>query len=142
MPSIRFPTSALPLLPLCKGHGPDFIFRTYADMIGFIAAYGFHLVSQEGYRLPTKQTFTDTPNAIGLEVFDNRGLYSNFMMIALAHDETRATAENEDMLAKAIEQYADLGGENLAKELEDHSNNYAARLVETISRSASQNIKI
>jgi hypothetical protein len=109
MPAIRFPASAVPLLPLCKGHGDNYIFRTYADLIGFVAAYGYHLVTNEGQRLPAKPTFTDTPNAIGLEVFENRGQYANFVMIALAHDDTRELAENEDLLAKTIEQFAALG---------------------------------
>jgi hypothetical protein len=114
MPAIRFPVSALRLLPLCKGQEPDSIFRTYADLLGFAAAYGFHLVRQESRRLPTKVTFADTPNAIGLEIFENRGLYTNFLMIALAHDETREIAENEDALAKLVEQYASLGADALA----------------------------
>ena len=115
MPSIRFPSTALPLLPLCKGHSPDFIFRTYADLIGFVAAYGFHLVTNEGQRLPAKPTFADTPNAIGLEVFENRGLYANFLMIALSHDDTRAIAEDEDLLVKLIEQYCTIGAGELAR---------------------------
>lgn len=114
MPTIRFPVSALPLLPLCKGHEANFVFRTYADMLGFAATYGFHLVSQEGHRVPAKVAFADTPNAIGLEIFENRGLYTNFLMIALAHDGTREIAESEDLLAKLVEQYASLGADALA----------------------------
>ena len=119
MSAIRCPASALPLLPLCKGHGENFIFRTYADMIGFVAAYGFHLVINESQRLPSKPAFADTPNAIGLEVFENRGLYVNFLMIALAHDETREIAENEDLLAKIIEQFAALGAVALSSKVKD-----------------------
>ena len=35
-------------------------------------------------------------------------------MIALAHDETRETAENEELLTRIIEKYAALGAEVLA----------------------------
>ena len=117
MPAIRYPASAVPLLPLCKGHGENYIYRTYADLLGFVAAYGFHLTRQEGRRLPAKPTFVDTPNSIGLDIFENRGLYANFLMIALTHDETREIAENEDLLAKLIEQYAFLGSETLAQKI-------------------------
>jgi len=84
MPAIRFPDSAGLLLPLCKGHGQEFIFRTYADLLWFAASYGFHLVRIQGRQLPTKSTFVDTPNPINLEVFDNRGLYGNILMMALS----------------------------------------------------------
>jgi hypothetical protein len=114
MASIRFPASAVPLLTLCKGHGETFIFRTYADLIGFVATYGYHLVAQQQVRLSAKPVFVDTPNPVGLDIFDNRGFYSNFIMIALAHDSTRAIAEDEDLLARLIEGCVDIGAKNIS----------------------------
>ena len=114
MPSIRFPASAVPLLPLCKGHGENFIFRTYADFIAFLAAYGFHRLSEGCVPLPAKPVCVDAPNAIDLEVFSNRALYSNLLIMALAHDPTRGIAENETLLSKFIEQVASLGADALS----------------------------
>ena len=114
MSAIRFPASAVPLLPLCKGHGENYIFRTYADLIGFTAAYGFFLVTQEGHKLPAKPIFTDNPNAISLDVFENRGLYPNLLVIALAHENTCDIAEDEDLLVKLIEQYTAAGAASLS----------------------------
>lgn len=132
MPAIRFPSSAVPLLPLCKGHGENFIFRTYADLIGFVTAYGFHLVINEGQRLPAKPTFADTPNAIGLEVFENRGLYANFLMIALAHDETRESAEDEEVLAKLVEKYSEIGARGLGDRMAASPHEAAILIISTI----------
>ena len=132
MPSIRFPSTALPLLPLCKGHGADFIFRTYADLIGFVAAYGFHLVTHEGQSLPAKPTFADTPNAIGLEVFENRGLYANFLMISLAHDDTRESAEDEELFAKLVEKYSDIGAKGLCDRMSASAHESAISIISSI----------
>jgi hypothetical protein len=114
MPAIRFPSSAVPLLPLCKGHGENYIFRTYADFINLMVAYGFHLHSEQGQKIPNKPTFVDNPNPINLEVFENRGLYSTFVMLALAYDDSRQVAEDEEQLTSLIERYAYLGAWHLA----------------------------
>ena len=144
MSAIRFPASALPLLPLCKGHGENFIFRTYADLIGFVAAYGFHLVTNESQRLPAKHNFADTPNAIGLEVFENRGLYANFLMIALAHDETRESAEDEELLAKLVEKYSDIGARGLGDRMSASAHEAVISIISTVleSQTAVSVIKI
>lgn len=47
MASIRIPASAQTLLTLCKGHSERPVFKTYADLIGFLATYGFQLVHEE-----------------------------------------------------------------------------------------------
>jgi hypothetical protein len=117
MATIRFPASAVPLLPLCKGHGGNYIFRTYADFVGFVAAYGFHLSTDEGFRAKHKPRFVDTPNPIDLEVFENRNLYSNLLIMALAHPEGLKRAEDESAIAEAIENYAAIGAEVLADNL-------------------------
>lgn len=114
MPAIRFPASAVPLLPLCKGHGEHYIFRTYADFINLMVAYGFHLHSDQGQKIPSKPTFVDSPNPISLEVFENRGLYSLFIMVALTYDDSRQVAEDEEQLTNLIERYAYLGAWNLS----------------------------
>ena len=118
MPAIRFPVSAVPLLPLCKGHGHEFVFKTYADLVGFAASYGFHLVRLGGRLLPSNPRFVDTPNAINMEVFDNRGIYGNLLMMALAQNESRKIAEDEELLAKLMEQHASLGAEAMTLKLD------------------------
>jgi hypothetical protein len=119
MPSIRFPASAVSLLTLCKGHGENFIFRTNADLIAFVASYGYYLVTYEGHKLPLKPAFVATPDAVSMEVFENRNLYANFLIIALAVDDTRQVAEDETMLAKLIEQFAFKGAEQISNQLAD-----------------------
>jgi len=114
MPAIRFPASAIPLLPLCKGHGETYIFRTYADFINLMVAYGFHLHTEKGQKIPNKPTFVDSPNPINLEVFENRGLYSLFIMVSLAYDDSRQVAEDEEQLTSLIERYAYLGALHLS----------------------------
>jgi len=101
-------------LAALQGHDLEFVFRTYADLLGFVAAYGFQLTNVEGRRLPAKPDFLDVPNSIGLEIFENRGLYTNFLTMALAYDESRQIAEDEEQLAKLVEKYASLGAENLS----------------------------
>ncbi len=113
MASLRFPSPAVPLLALCKGHNEDFVFRTYADLIGFLAAYGYQLASMEGHRLPTKVEFVNVPNAIPTEVFENRGLFANFLIIALASDDHATLTKDDDALAKYIERLSALGAETI-----------------------------
>jgi hypothetical protein len=114
MPAIRFPASAIPLLHLCKGHGENYIFRTYADFINLTVAYGFHIHTEQGQKIPNKPTFVDSPNPVNLEVFENRGLYSLFIMLALAYDDSRQVAEDEEQLTNLIERYAYLGAWHLS----------------------------
>lgn len=114
MPAIRFPAPAVPLLPLCKGHGEHYIFRTYADFINLLVAYGFHLHAEFGHKIPNKPTFEDSPNPVNLDVFENRGLYALFIMLALAYDNSRQIAEDEDQLTGLIERYAYLGAWHLS----------------------------
>ena len=129
MPAIRFPASAVPLLPLCKGHGENYIFRTYADFIGFVAAYGFHLSTDEGRRANHKPLFVNTPTSINLEVFENRNLYSNFLIIALAHPEGLKRAEDETAIAETIENYAAIGAEVLAEHLKGNDMDTILRII-------------
>lgn len=117
MASIRFPSSAIPLLTLCKGHGEHFIFRTYADLINFLATYGYHLATQEGHRLPSKVEFADVPNAIATEVFENRGLFANFLIIALASDDHATLSKDDDALSKYVEKLAGLGAEKIGAQI-------------------------
>jgi hypothetical protein len=114
MPAIRFPASAVPLLPLCKGHGENPVFRTYADLLSFLAALGLHAVEEHSEPLDPRPKYVDTPNAIGVEVFENRGLLQNLVMIALAHDRSPDAAQDEDLLCKIAELYAARGGSSLA----------------------------
>jgi hypothetical protein len=114
MPAIRFPASAVPLLHLCKGHGESCVFRTYADLIAFLSAYGFHLVVHEGQKLITKPAFVTVPNPIDLDVFENRNLYSNLLIIALAQPDGLALAENDIMIVNMTELYAATGADYLA----------------------------
>lgn len=79
-----------------------------------MVAYGFHLHSEQGQKIPNKPTFVDNPNPINLEVFENRGLYSTFVMLALAYDDSRQVAEDEEQLTSLIERYAYLGAWHLA----------------------------
>jgi hypothetical protein len=116
MPAIRFPASAVPLLPLCKGHGEHYVFRTYADMVVFLASFGFHRHSLEGVPLCERFAYVEAPNPIPFEVFENRGAVSSFVMIALAIDGNIAKAENESGLTLLIERLADLGATLLQKE--------------------------
>jgi hypothetical protein len=117
MPVIRFPAPAVPLLPLCKGHGEGFVFRTYADLIGFLAAYGFTLSADEGEALPAKIEFTNNPNPIELDIFSNRGLYSNFLMIAMRYESWRGYSEDDDMLCKLIEKHVAVGAIHLTRQM-------------------------
>lgn len=117
MPAIRFPASAVPLLPLCKGHGDSCVFRTYADLIAFLSAYGFQLVVHEGQKLITKPDFVTAPNPIDLDVFENRNLYSNLLIIALAQPEGLALAEDDLRISNMIEAYAATGAEHLVLDL-------------------------
>lgn len=114
MASIRFPSPATPLLSLCKGHGENYIFRTYADFINFTVAYGFYLHTEQGHNIPNKPSFTDSPNPINLDIFENRGLYGLFIMLALAYDSSRQIAEDEEQLTGLIERYAYLGAWHLS----------------------------
>jgi hypothetical protein len=116
MAAIRFPASAVPLLPLCKGHGENYIFRTYADMIVFLVSFGFHRHNVEGAPLRERFTYVDAPNPIPFDVFENRGAVSVFLMIALASDGTIAKAEDESGLILLIERLADLGATVLLKQ--------------------------
>lgn len=117
MPAIRFPASAVQLLPLCKGNGENSVFRTYADLLSFLAAFGLHAVQKHSEPLDPRPKFVDTPNPIGVEVFENRGLLPNLLMIALAHDRSPNAAQDDDLLCKLAELYAARGGSSLAASL-------------------------
>lgn len=119
MPSIRLPSSANPLLTLCKGHGDPHIFKTYADFAAFLVAFGYKHYSEHSSSLPTRLSFLSNPNAIALEVFENRRHDLNFLMIALAYDSSRQIAEDEEQLCNLMERLASLGGELLNRELID-----------------------
>jgi len=142
MPAIRFPSSALPLLALCKGHGENYIFRTYADFINLMVAYGFHLHDKQGQKIPNKPTFVDSPNPINLEVFENRGLYSLFIMLALAYDDSRQVAEDEEQLTSLIERYAYLGARHLSDSTQGKTDEEIRIFLCTIMSGTDDSIKI
>lgn len=146
MPSIRFPSSATSLLPLCKGHGDPHIFKTYADFAAFLVAFGYKQFSEDARALPTKPTFLSNPNAIALEVFENRRHDINFLMICLAYDSSRQIAEDEEQLCTLMERLAFLGGELLSQELKDEEPlprfKKIAALLTNISPNTTQEIRI
>jgi hypothetical protein len=114
MPAIRFPSSAVPLLPLCKGHGENAIFRTYADLIGFLAAYGYKLCADLSWRAEPAPELSNKINPIDLDVFQNREILSSFTMIQIAQGASIEGAADEGALCEKIESYASLGAEHLS----------------------------
>ena len=114
MPAIRFPSTATPLLSLCKNRDDGGIFKTHADLMGFLAAYGFHLVRDECRRPNPKPHFTETPGPISLEVFENRGFFPNILMMAITLGPD-TYAKDDDLMVELVEQLADLGGQEIAQ---------------------------
>jgi hypothetical protein len=113
MSAIRFPSAATPLLGLCKNHNEGGVFKTHADLLGFLAAYGFSLVHDEGRRMENRPRFAESPGPIQLEIFENRGLLPNILMIALTLG-PETYSKDDDLMAKLVEQLADLGAQELA----------------------------
>jgi dnd system-associated protein 4 len=123
MAVIRVPKEAQSLLPLCRRHDrtptePEApaCFETYADLIVFAASYGF--AEMEGRPPKRRSQFLDRPNPIDLAIFKNDGRrYPQILLIALATSRDRDVVRDEETVCHLIEDFASLGCERLAKEL-------------------------
>jgi len=118
MPALRLPQSAEPLLPFCHRYDEPLVnacFNTYADLLTFVAACGFHRFHG---RLPDQpQTFLTKVYPIDLAVFKNQGLFPNLLLICLGAEGTSGVARDEERLCRIVEAFADVGSKYLSHEL-------------------------
>lgn len=124
MANIRVPQEARPLLPLCRKHtcgptetpGPP-CFETYADLIVFAAACGFHEI--KGKVPHRKSKFLDSPNPIDLQIFKNDRRFPQILLIALATSSDQNVVRDEDRICHLIEDFAAVGCAHISRTLAD-----------------------
>lgn len=118
MPAIRLPQSVEPLLPFCRrSEEPvdNACFDTYADLVAFAAACGFHRF--HGRKPDDPNAFIAAIYPIDLAVFKNQGLFPSLLLIGLGCEVKADIARDEDRLCRLIESFADIGGKFLAHEM-------------------------
>jgi hypothetical protein len=131
MAAIRIPASAEPLLPLCRSSGSNgaHVWETYADLVAFLAAYGY---SQE-MDPPESFAAAKSTNPIDLSTFRNRGLYPQLLMVAIAVSRGWMVAKSPDEICAITERYATVGGNRLGAETPDHpSSSIKAQLMNAL----------
>jgi hypothetical protein len=120
MPSIRLPATIEPLLPFCRKF-EDAVehacFDTYADLLVFAAAFGFHHLA--GAKPSPPKELLETPYPIDLAIFKNQQNFSQLILIGLATEGTQDIARDEEKLCHLIEAFASEGGKALTQELND-----------------------
>lgn len=118
MPAIRLPESAESLLPFCRRHEEPLenaCFDTYADLVAFAAACGFHRLNG---RTPSEpKQFVSGIYPIDLAVFKNQNLFPNLLLIGLGAEGKSEIARDEERLCRVVEAFADVGCKHLAHEL-------------------------
>lgn len=141
MAAIRIPASAEPLLPFCRSSGSNgpHIWETYADLVAFLAAYGY---SQE-VDPPESLAAAKSTNPIDLSTFRNRGLYPQLLMIAIAVSRRWIVAKSPDEICAVNERYAALGATQLLIDSSyQNAGSLTQRLMEVIqTASQAQNRK-
>lgn len=118
MPAIRIPQSAEPLLQFCRRSAEpaeNACFDTYADMLAFGAACGFHRLS--GRRPSDPKEFSREASTVDLAIFKNQGLFPNLLLIGLGAEGKPDIARDEDQICKLIESFADVGFKYLGHEM-------------------------
>jgi hypothetical protein len=131
MANIRIPESATSLLAYCRSSNSDgpHVWETFADMVAFLAAYGF---SKE---VEPPETFraAKSANPIELHIFRNRGLYSQLLMVAIAHTRNWMVARSPDEICTINERFAALGASDLGIHAGEHQSvQVRKRLLEVI----------
>ena len=114
MATIRVPQEAQSLLSLCRKHtcgptetpGPP-CFETYADLLVFAAACGFHEI--KGKAPNRKSKFLDSPNPIDLQIFKNDRRFPQILLIALATSRDQNVVRDEETICRLIEDFAAVG---------------------------------
>lgn len=122
MQAIRVPQEAKPLLSLCRKHtaattDPSSVlcFDTYADLIVFAAARGFHHLRGKAPNRSTK--FLDQPNPIDLFLFKNDRRFPQILFIALATARDKDVVRDEATICRLIEDFAAVGCTSISQSL-------------------------
>lgn len=119
MATIRIPTEAEPLVKYCRGAVDVVkqpIFATYADLVLFIASYGYHCCA--GKRPKRLREGLKHPAPIELDVFQNNSdRWQIVNLLGLAVTEGHDVARRMDELVAIIEDLAAAGGAELSRML-------------------------
>ncbi len=117
MATIRIPMEAEPLVKYCRGAVDAVkqpIFATYADLLLFIASYGYHCSG--GKRPKRLREGLKHPAPIELDVFQNNGdRWQIVNLLGLAVTEGHDVARRMDELVAIIEDLAAAGGAELSR---------------------------
>ena len=115
MSSIRFPAEGKPFLDLCRRRSDNEVagvanppFDTYADLLVFAAAAGFH--HNHGKAPNTKQLrFLEQPNPMDFGLFTNDRRYPVLLLIALASSRNKEIVRDEELICRLTESFAAIG---------------------------------
>jgi dnd system-associated protein 4 len=116
MASIRIPKELKPLLPLCRSFtGPRqddnknaAPFETFADLMVFAAAAGFHHLHGAAPNKKAKD-FLDQPNPIDFSIFKSDTRHPVLLLIALATSKDKDIVRDEEMICRLTEDFAKAG---------------------------------
>jgi len=116
MAVIKVPKEAELLLKYCRPSAnrlPNACFETYAEFMIFAACFGFHKTGIDGNQ-PVSE-FMDQPYPIDMAIFKNQNLFPHILLLGLALTKAHDITQQEEMLARMIENYATKGCIELTK---------------------------
>jgi dnd system-associated protein 4 len=121
MATIRIPKELKPLLPLCRsytGHRQEdkaaAPFETFADLMVFAAAAGFHHLHGAPPKKPCAD-FLDQPNPIDFSIFKSDSRHPILLLIALATSKDKDVVREEEVICRLTEDFAKAGAAYLGK---------------------------
>ena len=116
MAFIRVPKEAESLLIYCRpsfNRLPNACFETYAEFMIFTACFGFYKTGIDGNQ--PVSTFMEQPYPIDMAIFKNQHLFSQILLLGLASTNSHDITQQEEMLARRVENYAAKGCVELNK---------------------------
>lgn len=116
MPSVHLPVVLEPILPFVRkfqGRKPNACFETYAQLIGFAAALGFHVL--EGSPPPTSAKRSSLIEPVPFEYFSGDRQEIAIQLIGLVAGGGTEIVNDPESLCRVIEDLAAEGGKELIK---------------------------
>lgn len=115
MSSIRVPVEGKPFLDLCRRRSDNSLggvanppFDTFADLLVFAAAVGFH--HNHGKAPKARQLrFLEQPNPIDFGLFTNDRRYPVLLLIALSASGDKEIVRDEELICRLTESFAATG---------------------------------
>lgn len=116
MATIKIPKAAEPLLKYCRptvNKMENVCFETYAEYVIFSACLGFFHAERDGNYRVTE--FVEQPYPIDMMIFQNQNLYPIILLISIAATKGHQVTTDDDMMARIIEYYSEIGSQYLCE---------------------------